>query len=295
MFNIGTLNVGQTAALTIEGTVNSDQGGMAILNVTTAASGDQTDPSTAGDDLVESVLVDTPIPSVGLAKSAGDAVANGDNFDVTFTLVYENNGTVDLNNLTLVDDIANEFGSAFVSVGNVAVQNFVGTGTAPTINNGFTGDTTQSIISGGTANVGDRFEVVFTVTIDPDAAGASTSLTNQATAGGEALDSNGNPITDPSGNPLTATDVSDDGTDPNGENGVDINGDGIFANDLTPVNIADLGIAKAIVGEPVLTDFGNFVVTYQVVVENTGTVNFCLLYTSPSPRDATLSRMPSSA
>ena len=42
---------------------------------------------------------------------------------------------------------------------------------------------------------------------------------------------------------------------------------------MTPVNIADLGIAKAIVGEPVLTDFGNFVVTYQVVVENTGTVN----------------------
>ena len=28
---------------------------------------------------------------------------------------------------------------------------------------------------------------------------------------------------------------------------------------------------------------------------NIGVVNFCLLYTSPSPRDATLSRMPSSA
>ena len=26
-----------------------------------------------------------------------------------------------------------------------------------------------------------------------------------------------------------------------------------------------------------------------------GMINFCLLYTSPSPRDATLSRMPSSA
>ena len=28
---------------------------------------------------------------------------------------------------------------------------------------------------------------------------------------------------------------------------------------------------------------------------NTTAINFCLLYTSPSPRDATLSRMPSSA
>ena len=30
-------------------------------------------------------------------------------------------------------------------------------------------------------------------------------------------------------------------------------------------------------------------------VKSSGTVNDCLLYTSPSPRDATLSRMPSSA
>ena len=29
--------------------------------------------------------------------------------------------------------------------------------------------------------------------------------------------------------------------------------------------------------------------------ERTGVINTCLLYTSPSPRDATLSRMPSSA
>ena len=35
------------------------------------------------------------------------------------------------------------------------------------------------------------------------------------------------------------------------------------------------------------------ILTYEYDVENTG--NVCLLYTSPSPRDATLSRMPSSA
>ena len=29
--------------------------------------------------------------------------------------------------------------------------------------------------------------------------------------------------------------------------------------------------------------------------ENAGQIKYCLLYTSPSPRDATLSRMPSSA
>ena len=33
----------------------------------------------------------------------------------------------------------------------------------------------------------------------------------------------------------------------------------------------------------------------RVVLKNTPVLRFCLLYTSPSPRDATLSRMPSSA
>ena len=33
----------------------------------------------------------------------------------------------------------------------------------------------------------------------------------------------------------------------------------------------------------------------SIAIDGDGTVNICLLYTSPSPRDATLSRMPSSA
>ncbi len=213
------------------------------------------------------------IPSIGLAKSAGDAIANGDNFDVTFTLVFENNGTVDLNNLTLIDDVENQFGEAFVSVSGVAVQNFVGTGTTPTVNPLFVGDTTESVIFGGTANVGDTFEVVFTVTIDPDASGASTMLSNSALGGGEALDENGNPLTDAAGSVVTASDVSDSGTETNGENGAEATVDGLAANDPTEVVIADLGIAKTVVGEPLLTDIGNFVVTYEVVVENTGTVD----------------------
>jgi uncharacterized repeat protein (TIGR01451 family) len=213
------------------------------------------------------------IPSVGLAKSASDPVPNGDVWDVVFTLVYENNGTVDLTNLTLFDDITAEFGGAAVGVSNVGVQNFAGTGNAPTVNNAWASDTTQSIISGGTAHVGDTFEVVFTVSIDPDAAGTATVLDNQATAGGEALDENGDPLTDPNGDPVVVTDDSDNGIDPNGENGSEDTTDGEFGNDPTPLYIADLAIAKSIVGEPVLTNLGNYVVTYQLVVENTGTVD----------------------
>ena len=101
-------------------------------------------------------------------------------------------------------------------------------------------------------------------------------MTNQATAGGDAISPDGTPLTDAAGNLITATDVSDNGTDPNGENGED-NGDGVAGNDPTPVIIADLAIAKSIAGEPVLTGLGNFVVTYQVVVENTGTVDLASL------------------
>ena len=130
-----------------------------------------TDPSDSnngepGDSFGSDDPTPLQIPSIGLAKSAGDAVPNGENFDVEFTLAVENNGTVFLNNLTLIDDIAAQFGSQFVSVGNVAVQNFVdagaGTGFAPTVNSAWTGDTSQTIISGGAVNVGDTFEVVFT-------------------------------------------------------------------------------------------------------------------------------------
>jgi len=44
--------------LTLEGVVDVGQGGNTITNVTTAAVGDQPDPSTAGDDLDEAVVVD---------------------------------------------------------------------------------------------------------------------------------------------------------------------------------------------------------------------------------------------
>ena len=125
------------------------------------------DGDTGGSDDPTPLL----IADLGLAKSAGDAVPNGDNFDITFTLVYENTGTVDIANLSLVDDIAAQFGNAFVEIvpGSVAVQSFAGTGTAPGINAAYASNTTLDILDGtGRLNVGDSFEVVYTVTIDPD-------------------------------------------------------------------------------------------------------------------------------
>ena len=46
LFEIGTLNVGESATLILQGTVDVGQGGNTITNTTTAAMGDQDDPST---------------------------------------------------------------------------------------------------------------------------------------------------------------------------------------------------------------------------------------------------------
>jgi uncharacterized repeat protein (TIGR01451 family) len=57
VWTIASLADGASATLTIEGTVDAGQEGNTITNVTTAATSDQNDPTTTGDDLGESVDV----------------------------------------------------------------------------------------------------------------------------------------------------------------------------------------------------------------------------------------------
>ena len=160
----------------------------------------------------------------------------------------------------------------------------------------------------------------FTIQVDPDAAGAPSVLNNQVTITGEAVDSNGDPILDASGDPVVVTDLSDSGVDPDGNN-IGADGDTGGMDDPTPVVFpaADLVTVKTLLSGDATPDEGD-TVTFQIEVTNNGTdtatgvsltdllpsgltptaVNGttsqgCLLYTSPSPRDATLSRMPSSA
>ena len=97
LFTIGTLAVGQTATLTLEGTVDVGQGGNTITNITTAATGDQPDPSTVGDDLDETVAVGIPAADLVTVKTllSGDATPDeGDT--VTFQIEVTNNGALSL-------------------------------------------------------------------------------------------------------------------------------------------------------------------------------------------------------
>ena len=85
LFTIGTLAVGDTATLLLEGTVDVGQGGNSITNITTAAVGDQPDPSTVGDELEETVDVNAEanLVTVKTLGSGDNTPSEGD------TVVFE--------------------------------------------------------------------------------------------------------------------------------------------------------------------------------------------------------------
>ena len=70
----------------------------------------------------------------------------------------------------------------------------------------------------------------------------------------------------------------------------------MYFNDDEIVDEAEYRGRKVKLGKPMQGDVKKFkVYVRDPKTKNIKKVNFCLLYTSPSPRDATLSRMPSSA
>ena len=106
LWEIGTLANGATATLTLRGTVDVGQGGTTITNMTTAATGDQTDLSTAGDDLVESVMVNN-IADLVTVKTLASGDSTPDEGDiVTFQIVVTNNGVAQATGVSLVGLVA---------------------------------------------------------------------------------------------------------------------------------------------------------------------------------------------
>ena len=73
-----------------------------------------------------------------------------------------------------------------------------------------------------------------------------------------------------------AEDDSDSGASPQGGNDT-ATGDMGTSDDPTPIIIADVSAAKQVVGTPTLLANGNFEAVYQVVIENTGTVDLANL------------------
>ena len=103
LWNIGTINEGADAIITLTGTIDVGQGGNTITNITTAATGDQVDPSTVGDDLEESVVVDAnaDLVTVKTLVSGNPTPLEGE--VVTFEIEVTNNGTAQATGVSLTD------------------------------------------------------------------------------------------------------------------------------------------------------------------------------------------------
>ena len=102
VWSIGALDSGSSATLTIEGTVDLDQGGNAILNTTTAAVALQPDPVDTGDDLEEGVTVPLE-PGLSLTKVADDDAMVTVGQVISYTYTVTNTGTEIVRGIALTD------------------------------------------------------------------------------------------------------------------------------------------------------------------------------------------------
>ena len=90
VWTIGNLNAGESATLLLPGTVNAGTAGDVISNSVTAATGDQPDPTSVGDDLVETFTV---LPFLGI-DDVTQAETNAVPGTTTFTFTVSINQAI---------------------------------------------------------------------------------------------------------------------------------------------------------------------------------------------------------
>jgi len=256
-------------AATLENTAEvtaDDPDGMMVMDDSDSGSDPTSDnPGEPGDMGTPDDPTPLDIPDIKTTKAlSADPINNGDGtWTLPFTLTLENTGTVDLTAPSIVDNLDSQFGAGvLLSVNSVALDTTgVVAGTAPAVNGAWMGTDASNMLDGsGTLAPGDSVTITFNAIVDGTQLGANSPIENQADGSGM----------DPSGMPVT--DLSDSGTDPNSDNPGEP-GDTGGSDDATPIEIADIAVAKNVVGTPTALANGNFSVTYQLVVENIGTVN----------------------
>jgi len=160
LWTIGTLAPGTSAILTLEGTVNAGQGGNAITNTTTAATANEDDPSTVGDDLTETVNVNNDADLVTVKTLASGDATPDEGDTVTFDITITNNGAAQATNVSLFDQLPAGITYTTNTTSQGSYNSTTGLWTVGTINDGATATITLS----GTVDVGQGGNTITNVT-----------------------------------------------------------------------------------------------------------------------------------
>ncbi len=222
-----------------------------------AAVADQNGNGSPGDDGDPTPISFVEGPRIGLAKSiSAGPTNNGDGtYTLQYTFVLENAGDVDLDQLSITDDL----GARLSGVTSFVVDAV--TSTDFTVNfPGYDGTAANAdlLAPGNALSVGESGALTLDLTVTP---GANLGpYNNFATATGESPAN------------IVVNDLSDNGLDPDGDNDSDPNNDG----DPTPTLFAEtpgIGLAKSVSVGPTNNGDGTYDLSYQFVVANTGDVN----------------------
>ncbi|PWQ98013.1 DUF7507 domain-containing protein [Leucothrix arctica] len=217
------------------------------------------------EPLSDSVTTNTANPEIRASKSASEPRINTNgSFDIDYTIIVKNTGTVGLNNLTVVDDLATQLGTSLVSVVTTPSISFVsnasGNSQLPTANAAFTGVTPETQLTSGADGQlmpNDSYQLTFTVRINPNAENAPSEYTNQASVSGTT-------------GSLTIGDLTDSGSNPGADN-TDA------PTPFTPPEQQPEVRSTKIAGTPVLNADRTFNVPFTIIVKNTGNVNLTTL------------------
>ena len=227
--------------------------GDVLVDPNTGAPYVATDLSDSGTD-PESVNPDEPgntggqndptllqLPGVNAAKAATNTVALGDGrYRITYRIIVQNTGNTDLANLSLVESLESNFGPGFEALA-AGPSIFGGATTAtqvPSISasyDGFFGNDNIFVPLTGLLRPNETVAVEFTVIVDSAAPGFLGPISNQAVAGGDAVNADGTPVNFPNSQlPITVSDLTDAGLDPESGNG------NTATDDLTTINVPTL-------------------------------------------------------
>jgi len=268
-----TIDITQLTPESEDCNLDTDESGTGLLNCASVSDGVPDDTDDACEPL-------PPVPAVDIVKDIADIqpAASGilGNADLTIDFKVTNIGNTDIINLSVIDDLVSEFGSAFVSIVGIPSVG-IGTATsAPTVNTAFTGSTpalNMLLGNDGFLMREEFFTIQIMVEVDPNAIGAPDPLENQATVLGMPIDENEDPVIDPVTGDTEVTDVSDSGTMSEDTNPGEPGDEGT-TDDPTEIRIPLIAAVKSLKEYLPATsgEVGHFDIVMEIGVKNIGNV-----------------------